>query len=1017
MDIVTKETFKTKVQKLVEQFSDNEPYYKSSKYKEDELRQEFINPFFKALGWDMDNEQGFAPQYREVIHEDRIEIEGKPKAPDYAFKVGSDRKFFVEAKASSVRVFSEIDPAFQLRRYAWSGQLPVSILTDFEEFSIYDTTLEPKHTDKSSVARVKYINYKDYLKEADYLWDTFSKEAVWKGSFDKFAKREKKGSQLVDKSFLKEIELWRDLVAKDVASNNNLNIYELNSVVQKFIDRIIFLRIAEDRGVESYETLRSAVKSPDTYSQLLKIFSRADEKYNSSLFDLKKDELSTKIKISDKTLDRILNNLYYPKSPYEFSVIGVDILGSVYEQFLGKVIRLTKGGNAVIEEKPEVKKAGGVYYTPQYIVDYIVKNTVGELVKDKTPKDVAKLKIVDPACGSGSFLIGAYNYLLNWHHKYYVENEVEKNLKAKKLFKDGEGNYFLSTQEKKEILLNNIHGVDIDPQAVEVTKLSLALKMLEGENSETINAQYKLFADRILPDLSSNIKCGNSLIGSDYYSDKQITLLGDEELRKVNAFDWDKEFPFIFRSGGFDAVIGNPPYIKEYTDKEAFNFKDGILGKYYQGKMDLWYAFTCFGIDILKKKGLLSFIAPNNWNTNAGASIMREKLLQDTKILKYIDFNEFKVFSNASIQTMIFVIQKDSNDKAFSFRYTKLQQRDIEISTIEDVLKNRGSEIKYLTFETELERNSSDPLISFLDRRTNRLLNKISNAGNYYLQEKDVAQGIVAPQDTVNNSHLTKLRLDPSKKGMGIFNLNSDELQDLNLSEREKADLIKPFYTTDQLEKYYSIKDNILWVIYTDKKRRENINSYPIIKNHLNQYKEIITSDFKPYGLHRAREERFFLGEKIISLRKSKYGCFTYTDFPCYVSQTYYVIKPSNIDLKYLTGLLNSKLIYFWLYHKGKKQGEQLQVDKAPLLEIPIVYNGEKEIRAVKEIVEKILQIGNQIKDVGNSPEIKNTLRKQQEIYEKQIDNLTYTLYRMDSQEISIIENFFRSNNSNSAVR
>ena len=663
MDIVTKETFKTKVQKLVEQFSDNELYYKSSKYKEDELRQEFINPFFKALGWDMDNEQGFAPQYREVIHEDRIEIEGKPKAPDYAFKVGSDRKFFVEAKASSVRVFSEIDPAFQLRRYAWSGQLPVSILTDFEEFSIYDTTLEPKHTDKSSVARVKYINYRDYVKEADYLWDTFSKEAVWKGSFDKFAKREKKGSQLVDKSFLKEIELWRDLIAKDVASNNNLNIYELNSVVQKFIDRIIFLRIAEDRGVESYETLRSAVKSPDTYSQLLKIFSRADEKYNSSLFDLKKDELSTKIKISDKTLDRILNNLYYPKSPYEFSVIGVDILGSVYEQFLGKVIRLTKGGNAVIEEKPEVKKAGGVYYTPQYIVDYIVKNTVGELVEGKTPKDVAKLKIVDPACGSGSFLIGAYNYLLNWHHKYYVENDVEKNLKTKKLFKDGEGNYFLSTQEKKDILLNNIHGVDIDPQAVEVTKLSLALKMLEGENSETINAQYKLFADRILPDLSTNIKCGNSLIGSDYYSDKQITLLGDEELRKVNAFDYDKEFPLVFRYGGFDAVIGNPPYIRNTSLDEQQ--KDYFSKKYdtAEGQYDIYILFNELAERILKISGKLGFIQPNKFlGSEYGLKLLflfKKKFALNHIRNVYLE----KVFSNASVYPYVFVMTKSNREQ------------------------------------------------------------------------------------------------------------------------------------------------------------------------------------------------------------------------------------------------------------------------------------------------------------------------------------------------------------------
>ncbi|NLD25661.1 N-6 DNA methylase [Candidatus Dojkabacteria bacterium] len=666
MDIVTKETFKTKLQKLVEHFSDNEDYYKSTQYKEDHVRQEFINPFFKALGWDMDNEQGFAPQYREVIHEDRLEIEGKPKAPDYAFKVGSDRKFFVEAKASSVKVFSEIDPAFQLRRYAWSGKLPVSILTDFEEFSIYDTTIEPKHTDKSSVARVKYIHYKDYIKEADYLWDTFSKEAVWKGSFDKFAKREKKGSQLVDKSFLKEIELWRDLVAKDIASNNKLNIYELNFVVQKFIDRIIFLRIAEDRGVETYETLRSAIKSPNTYSQLLKIFSRADEKYNSSLFDLKKDELSAKIKISDKTLDKILNNLYYPKSPYEFSVIGVDILGSVYEQFLGKVIRLTKGGNAVIEEKPEVKKAGGVYYTPQYIVDYIVKNTVGELVEGKTPKDVAKLKIVDPACGSGSFLIGAYNYLLNWHHKYYVENDVEKNLKAKKLFKDAEGNFFLSTQEKKDILLNNIHGVDIDPQAVEVTKLSLALKMLEGENSETIGAQFVMFADRILPDLSSNIKCGNSLIGSDYYSDKQITLLGDEELRKVNAFDWGNEFPLIFRYGGFDAVIGNPPYV---NSREIEAEQKNYFAKYEVGidQYDLYTLFTEKGLQILKNNGLLSFITPDKFIiTNYGKKI-KDYIYRNAEIINVVDYTKENVFNGVSVYPVVFILKKGISKETKTF--------------------------------------------------------------------------------------------------------------------------------------------------------------------------------------------------------------------------------------------------------------------------------------------------------------------------------------------------------------
>ena len=666
MDIGTKEEFKTKLAKLIEVFSNNEEYYKSKKYKEDHVRQDFINPFFKALGWDMDNERGVAPQYREVIYEDRIEIEGKPKAPDYAFRLGSERKFFVEAKASSVKVYSEVDPAFQLRRYAWSGKLPVSILTDFEEFSVYDTTIEPKHSDKASVARVKYIHYKDYLKEADYIWETFSRDGVWKGSFDKFAVKDKKGSQLVDKSFLREIEQWRELVAKDIASNNDISIYDLNYVVQKFIDRIIFLRIAEDRGIENYENLKSTIASKDTYSELLKIFRRAEDKYNSSLFDLKKDHVSEKIKVSDKALDRILNNLYYPKSPYEFSVIGVDILGSVYEQFLGKVIRLTRGGNAVVEEKPEVKKAGGVYYTPKYIVDYIVKNTVGELVKDKTPRQVANLNIVDPACGSGSFLIGAYNFLLDWHLKYYTENDPDKHVKAKRLFMDSQGNYLLSTQEKRDILVNIIHGVDIDPQAVEVTKLSLALKMLEDENSETIGAQFVLFADRILPDLSSNIKCGNSLVGNDYYSDKQISLLDDKELRKVNAFDWEKEFPMVFRYGGFDAVIGNPPYVNSREMEDS-------LKKYfekYQTASDQYDLYTLFvekGILLLKDLGYLSFITPDKFLITKYGEVLKKFVYENTKIIDVADYTDQDVFDGVGVYPVVFVLQKSEGDGQCTF--------------------------------------------------------------------------------------------------------------------------------------------------------------------------------------------------------------------------------------------------------------------------------------------------------------------------------------------------------------
>ncbi len=981
MDIVTKETFKAKVQKLVEHFSDNEEYYKSTQYKEDHLRQEFINPFFKALGWDMDNEQGFAPQYREVIHEDRIEIEGKPKAPDYAFKVGSDRKFFVEAKASSVRVFSEIDPAFQLRRYAWSGQLPVSILTDFEEFSIYDTTIEPKHTDKSFVARVKYINYKDYLKEADYLWDTFSKEAVWKGSFDKFAKREKKGSQLVDKSFLKEIELWRDLVAKDVASNNNLNIYELNSVVQKFIDRIIFLRIAEDRGVESYETLRSAVKSPDTYSQLLKIFSRADEKYNSSLFDLKKDELSTKIKISDKTLDRILNNLYYPKSPYEFSVIGVDILGSVYEQFLGKVIRLTKGGNAVIEEKPEVKKAGGVYYTPQYIVDYIVKNTVGELVKDKTPKDVAKLKIVDPACGSGSFLIGAYNYLLNWHHKYYVENDVEKNLKAKKLFKDGEGNYFLSTQEKKDILLNNIHGVDIDPQAVEVTKLSLALKMLEGENSETINAQYKLFADRILPDLSSNIKCGNSLIGSDYYSDKQITLLGDEELRKVNAFDWDKEFPLVFRYGGFDAVIGNPPYFTLDSISEEEKKYLEKLWETFSRQGNIYYLFINLAHKILKDNGVMSFINERYYLDSSNAKHLRNFVKKNFGIKQIVDFQNILIFDNANTLTII-----NSFQKSFINEFSVLQANRF-VRRIND-----GNDIanfnKFRMRKDQLE-----------DDRMNFVNPKIRAIGGKMLLDSKPLENLCMMGQGIKSG------------ANDIFIVDKKKAEELHLEK----ELLQKYIKTRDIKPFSLSYRNLYLILLTND---IDIKNYPNTLKYLAPHEKKLKSRYqfihgqcKWYALSIPQSLSIYKNNKpkIITPLYATENKFVLDSNNEYYSLTdTYVIQPiSSLNENYLLGILNSKLLNFYSKNFGKiKEGYKNEFSRNTLKSIPIKIPNNNLMEQVSNLTKEI-QEGNEFKNLEENENRSHLYKGALQQLKDKLDQYVYDIYGITGEEIKFIENSF----------
>jgi type I restriction-modification system DNA methylase subunit len=391
--------------------------------------------------------------------------------------------------------------------------------------------------------------------------------------------------------------------------------------------------------------------------------------------------------VDDKVLQDILKNLYYPESPYVFREIPSDILGQVYERFLGKVIRLTAGHQAKVEEKPEVRKAGGVYYTPTYIVEYIVQNTVGKLVNGEsgigkpgiglTPKDVAKLKFLDPSCGSGTFPLGAFQYLLDWHLKWYLEHEPEKWMTGRNpaIYQSKDG-YKLTTSKKKEILLNNIFGVDIDPQAVEVTKLSLLLKVLEGESSETIGSQLALFQERVLPDLGRNIKCGNSLIGPDYYEESQLTLGIDyeEEHYRVNAFDWRGEFSDVFIHGGFDAVIGNPPYIRIQTLQETSPIDVGFFKKKYQaaskGNYDIYVVFVEKGLSVLNEKGRLGFILPHKFFNAQYGEPLRGVIANGKHLAKVVHFGDQQVFESATTYTCLMFLDKAGHDE---FEFEKVR--------------------------------------------------------------------------------------------------------------------------------------------------------------------------------------------------------------------------------------------------------------------------------------------------------------------------------------------------------
>jgi len=992
-----KEEAKKEVEKLVQVFKDNLNQYKLPTYKEAQVRKEFIDKFFALLDWDIDNKAGNSEQFKEVINEDAIKIEGNTKAPDYAFRIGGQRIFFVEAKKPSVQLKDNQESAYQLRRYAWNVGIPISILTDFEEFIVYDCRVKPNDKDNSNVARIIVINYKDYLENFDKIWNIFSKEAVLKGSFDRFITSEKgmKGTSEVDNEFLKEIEKWRDSLAKNLALRNpNLNISELNYSVQKIIDRILFLIICEYKNIEKYETLNEIVKKENIYKSLMLYFKEADDRYNSGIFDFSKDKLTSNLLIDDKILKEIIVNLYYPKSPYDFSVLPIEILGKVYERFLGKTIRLTSFHQAKVEEKPEIRKAGGVYYTPEFVVNYIVKNTIGKLIEGKTPKQIENIKILDSACGSGTFLVRAYTYILNYLLEYYKQNPTKYK---KEIYQDKKGNWRLTTEIRKNLLLNNIYGIDIDAQAVEVTKLSLLLKVLENETKESVNQQLKLFKERALPNLDKNIRCGNSLVNSSYFAQKTLTS-SSEELNKINPFDWDTAFPFKF-----DVVIGNPPYVKEYTNRESFEIvKDTDMKKYYQGKMDLWYLFTCKALDLLKDGGLHSYIAQNNWITSAGASILRNKILSDSKILSFFDFNEFKVFKGVGIQTMVFILEKNKTNRAYSTDYFKVIDKNISKEELANYLITKKDGDKIEKFKAKINPTElKDKTITFVNNELEDILQKIKNKGDYYLTEKNVAQGIVCPQEFVIDPHIKEIG-DSIKKAEGIFTLKTNELEKLKLTNKEKG-IIKPLYTTDELHRYYGNPNNKLWVIYSDINVRKNIKDYPKIKNHLERFRKVITSDFKPYGLHRAREQRFFEDEKIISLRKTSAPYFTYTNFPCYVTQTYFIIKPEDINLKFLTGLLNSKLIHFWLRYKGKKQGEQLQIDKVPLLEIPLIKQENEQI--IKN-VDLIIELSKRLEPINLDRE-KEIIKKQIEALEKQIDEIIYKLYGITKEEQKIIEDSF----------
>lgn len=791
----------------------------------------------------------------------------------------------------------------------------------------------------------------------------------------------------------------------------------------------------------------------------------------------------------------------------------------------------------------------GSFYTPSFITSYMCKESITKVVLDKfnaqfdlDAKDISELrkslrkedkkaqkellnsiKICDPAVGSGHFLVSALNIMLSiydelnlFDEEFYLEVQNDEILitgrkgefieyKRPSTPKD---KTHLIQQElfhtKKDIIENNLFGVDINPNSCEITKLRLWIELLK-------HSFYQSFDDenyhdlKTLPNIDINIKCGNSLVSyfetgkslnhypnikermgkykrivKDYkegfYTDKShinqeiknlkisfknfcfadkfkkemksfndkcekyskkygnflaindenlkffvsanLTLFDFDEkeaakefanlkkeydnifnLESNHPFEWRFEFPEILDDDGnfkgFDLIIGNPPYIKEAENKELFANTKKL--RTYQGKMDIWYHFVGRGFDILKNNGYLAFIATNNWVTNSGAKKLRNIVLEESQILSLVDFSSFMVFDSASIQTMIMQFQKIKPPKNYELHFAKITTQTPIYEDVINLLKNEKTQNNEILSINLTPKKFIDKTLNFTKSDYEELFNKIQKYGKFYLEEREVAQGIVYPQENINKKSLEILG-NNFYLGQGIQKLTNEEVENLNLLKNEKI-LLKPIFESDNIQKYFVKRYNYFWVIYTNSsfKNPNSMDDYPNLKKHLDKFQNVITSDNKPYGLHRARDEKFFTGSpRIVALRK----CvgepkFSYVDFDCYVSATFYVIKTQRINVKYLTAILNSKLIAFWLKHKGKMQGNNYQIDKEPLLNIPIVTINSKNQKIADELinlVDEILKVKEQDKN-ANTQELEN-----------KINSLVYKLYNLTDDEIKIIE-------------
>jgi len=614
--MISKETARTIINGLLQKYQKVVEEKRFSKYTEEETKKDFVIPLFEALGWNVRDSS-------EVSAEESI----SRKRVDYGFRINGIPKFFLEVKALKADLD---DPkyAWQAIDYAWNKGCTWAVLTDFDEgVKIYNAEWKASELHQ---AQFMTIPREEFLSRFDDLW-LLSKESFEKGLIDKVAERygKKIKKTPVGEQLFRDLTAWRAKLSKCILERNKekrLTEVEVDESVQRIIDRLIFIRNCEDRELEQPKLLMSKIREWESGGKgalidvIKDVFRYFDEQYNSKLFQL---HLCDELEITNQVLKEVIEGLYRTKDKtiyYDFSALDADVLGNVYEQYLGHILKKT-AKRAEVKERRAKRKEQGIYYTPTYIVDYIVRNTLGKLLEEGRT-DVEKIRVLDPACGSGSFLIKAFDVL----YEYY--NKIGKAKGQTKL----DLTTGLPFTKKVEILQNNIFGVDLDPQAVEIAQLNLLLKIAEK--------------GRRLPLLQQNIKCGNSLID-------------DPKVAGERAFKWEQEFARIMNDGGFYVIVGNPPYGAELNKLE----RDFIAKNY---KFSSSYKNTALvfiekSLELLKNDGYFGMIVPKSLAFSQIWKVGRELIKE--KLVKIVDVS--KAFRDVLLEQVIIILKKDHKDRSY----------------------------------------------------------------------------------------------------------------------------------------------------------------------------------------------------------------------------------------------------------------------------------------------------------------------------------------------------------------